>query len=665
MPLFFFLCTKEVPWGLSVWMDGCVCSVCEHAEAATDNITPPRSWHDDLSAKVVRSSARPSSLLLLLHLPPNIDKTQQAQATPTHPCQINAQNVPFLPLPLPLSLPSPPHSPSPSSLVQRTKSLAAHSPGGCSVPPQHTPNHPSNHKPTPTHLSLRHPESVLLSTHSIHLYNPTQTNKTKSKQWRTSNPSNPPRGPPAGPPRRLRPRALTRWKRWPPSPPSSRYVREGRRVCVGVWVWVMWGPDGSTSITLTHPTHPPTHPTPVQASGKEYDPDLLWFIHGRAYDLSDWMQHHPGGQDALGNAQGRDSTALFESYHFFTDRARNMLAKMTPVEVPPEVSSMWMDRGERGGSNELLYVLYGWVGGWSPTPSLVLLLLLTLPTTPTHPPTHPLHRSSRSTSTTPARPTTSTCPTGRKTPSGRPSAPAARRYASSPTHPPTNPHSSSFEPPSSPLPNPPTHPPTHPPLLFMSMRTILPLPARPGGAPTSSTCGCSWVSSPFHLPPPLSPHPPTHSQHTAPHSNSLLLTHPPTHLLQVYEDDPTLTRTSGWGCYLFHMWLLLGLQPIIFYFGFLSNNALISHGSAILMGMTNWMGGRLGHDAGKPPTHPPISFLFPCVLNHPASHPNTYLPTSDLLYLLNHPPTHPQATTPSALRSTTAGGLQPSCLGLD
>jgi len=83
----------------------------------------------------------------------------------------------------------------------------------------------------------------------------------------------------------------------------------------------------------------PPSPCPIapQVSGKEYDPDLLWYIHGKAYDLTDWVRFHPGGQDALLNAQGRDGTALFESYHFFTDRARNLLAKMTPVEVPPEV----------------------------------------------------------------------------------------------------------------------------------------------------------------------------------------------------------------------------------------------------------------------------------------------------------------------------------------
>ncbi len=28
------------------------------------------------------------------------------------------------------------------------------------------------------------------------------------------------------------------------------------------------------------------------------------------------------------------------------------------------VGGLWKGRGDRGGSNEVLYVLYGWVGGW-------------------------------------------------------------------------------------------------------------------------------------------------------------------------------------------------------------------------------------------------------------------------------------------------------------
>ena len=49
---------------------------------------------------------------------------------------------------------------------------------------------------------------------------------------------------------------------------------------------------------------------------------------------------HPGGADALVLVRGRDCTALFESYHAFTDKPRQVLPKflVTPAPpVPPEL----------------------------------------------------------------------------------------------------------------------------------------------------------------------------------------------------------------------------------------------------------------------------------------------------------------------------------------
>lgn len=42
----------------------------------------------------------------------------------------------------------------------------------------------------------------------------------------------------------------------------------------------------------------------------------LWYIHGKAYDLSDFFGNHPGGKEALIMAQGLNCTELFETYHF-------------------------------------------------------------------------------------------------------------------------------------------------------------------------------------------------------------------------------------------------------------------------------------------------------------------------------------------------------------
>lgn len=53
----------------------------------------------------------------------------------------------------------------------------------------------------------------------------------------------------------------------------------------------------------------------------------LWSIHGVHYDLSDFVNRHPGGRDAILLGRGRDCTALFESYHPFTNQHRLTLQK--------------------------------------------------------------------------------------------------------------------------------------------------------------------------------------------------------------------------------------------------------------------------------------------------------------------------------------------------
>jgi len=53
----------------------------------------------------------------------------------------------------------------------------------------------------------------------------------------------------------------------------------------------------------------------------------LWFIHGKAYDLSEFMHRHPGGCRAMEVSRGRDCTELFESYHSLTDKPRAIMEK--------------------------------------------------------------------------------------------------------------------------------------------------------------------------------------------------------------------------------------------------------------------------------------------------------------------------------------------------
>ena len=58
------------------------------------------------------------------------------------------------------------------------------------------------------------------------------------------------------------------------------------------------------------------------------------------------------------------------------------IAKRVAEEVDVNLGTVggWVDKGRRGGSNELLYVMNGWV--W-------ILFLLLYPITRIHPPTHP------------------------------------------------------------------------------------------------------------------------------------------------------------------------------------------------------------------------------------------------------------------------------------
>jgi len=54
---------------------------------------------------------------------------------------------------------------------------------------------------------------------------------------------------------------------------------------------------------------------------KEY----IWTVHGKDYDLNEFVNRHPGGKEAILLGRGRDCTALFESYHPFTNRHRYVM----------------------------------------------------------------------------------------------------------------------------------------------------------------------------------------------------------------------------------------------------------------------------------------------------------------------------------------------------
>lgn len=60
---------------------------------------------------------------------------------------------------------------------------------------------------------------------------------------------------------------------------------------------------------------------------KEVAKEHIWTVHGRDYDLREFVDRHPGGKEAIELGRGRDCTALFESYHPFTEQHHVVLQK--------------------------------------------------------------------------------------------------------------------------------------------------------------------------------------------------------------------------------------------------------------------------------------------------------------------------------------------------
>lgn len=80
----------------------------------------------------------------------------------------------------------------------------------------------------------------------------------------------------------------------------------------------------------------------------------LWFIHGKAYDLKEFMWRHPGGSRAMEVSRGRDCTELFESYHSLTDKPREMMSKfLVGTQDDYEPMFNWTDNKVNAFQNEV------------------------------------------------------------------------------------------------------------------------------------------------------------------------------------------------------------------------------------------------------------------------------------------------------------------------
>ncbi len=85
---------------------------------------------------------------------------------------------------------------------------------------------------------------------------------------------------------------------------------------------------------------PPHHHPWAPAGGDPWsDPrwkGVKWTVYrGVAYDLTPYLDRHPGGRWLLNLAIGRDCTALFESYHLRPDVAVSMLRRLPTLQDFP------------------------------------------------------------------------------------------------------------------------------------------------------------------------------------------------------------------------------------------------------------------------------------------------------------------------------------------
>ena len=63
----------------------------------------------------------------------------------------------------------------------------------------------------------------------------------------------------------------------------------------------------------------------------------MWNLYGKKYDLSTWMDSHPGGRAILEQTRDiNDCTALFETYHAFSDRIY-MMTQLQKYEIKDTV----------------------------------------------------------------------------------------------------------------------------------------------------------------------------------------------------------------------------------------------------------------------------------------------------------------------------------------
>ena len=73
----------------------------------------------------------------------------------------------------------------------------------------------------------------------------------------------------------------------------------------------------------------------------------LWLVHGKWYDLSRFIDVHPGGPDWLRLTRGHDITEAFEVHHLNTTKVQSILKTMYVRDAAPKYVGryQWDDAG--------------------------------------------------------------------------------------------------------------------------------------------------------------------------------------------------------------------------------------------------------------------------------------------------------------------------------
>ena len=79
-----------------------------------------------------------------------------------------------------------------------------------------------------------------------------------------------------------------------------------------------------TSVTTSTSSHQYTWQQVAQHNTQD---DLWVIIHDKVYDITSWVDRHPGGVEMLRLCGGRDCTVMFDSYHILSDKHELLLPK--------------------------------------------------------------------------------------------------------------------------------------------------------------------------------------------------------------------------------------------------------------------------------------------------------------------------------------------------